>query len=89
MHRIAWAAPAADPATGNVYVFGVGGTLSAFTKDGKALWERSVNQETNLFTTHGGRTVSPIIDGDLVIIAAASSSLGIGSGAAASLHGIR
>lgn len=76
MHRIAWAAPAADPATGNVYVFGVGGTLSAFAKDGKKLWDRSVNQETNLFTTHGGRTVSPIIDGDLVIIAAASSSWG-------------
>lgn len=76
MHRIAWAAPAVDPASANVYVFGVGGTLLAFSKDGKKLWERSVNQETNLFTTHGGRTVSPIIDGDLVIIAAASSSWG-------------
>ncbi len=76
MHRIAWAAPAVDPATGNVYVFGVGGSLYGYTKDGKKIWERSVNQETNLFTTHGGRTVSPIIDGDLVIIAAASSSWG-------------
>ena len=76
MHRIAWSAPAVDVETANVYVFGGGGTLSAFSKDGKPLWERSINQEFNLFTTHGGRTVSPIVDGDLVIIASASSSWG-------------
>jgi len=80
MHRVAWGSPAVDPATGNVYVLGVGGTLLAYSKEGKKLWERSVNQETNLFTTHGGRTVSPVIDGDLVIIGAASSSWG-GDGA--------
>jgi outer membrane protein assembly factor BamB len=77
MHRIAWASPAADPETGNVYVFAGGGTtLVGLSKDGKQLWERSINQEFNLFTTHGGRTVSPIVDGDLVIIASASSSWG-------------
>jgi outer membrane protein assembly factor BamB len=80
MHRIAWAAPAADPSTGNVYAFGGGGTLLAFNKDGKKLWERSINQEFNLFTTHGGRTVSPVVDGDLVIIASASSSWGADAG---------
>ena len=26
-HRVGWASPAADPETGNIYVFGVGGTL--------------------------------------------------------------
>ncbi len=76
MHRIAWASPAADAETGNVYVLGGGGTLLGFSKDGRQLWERSINQEFNLFTTHGGRTVSPVIDGDLVIIASASSSWG-------------
>lgn len=80
MHRIAWSAPAGDSATGNVYVFGGGGTLHAFSKDGKKLWERSINQEFNLFTTHGGRTVSPLVDGDLVIVASASSSWGADSG---------
>ena len=79
MHRIAWAAPAADPQTGNVYVFGGGGTLLAFSREGKKLWERSINQDFNLFTTHGGRTVSPVIDGDLVIVASPSSSWGTDS----------
>lgn len=67
-HRVGWASPAADPATGNVYVFGVGGTLMGLSRDGKVLWERSLGEEFGLLTTHGGRTVSPIIDGDLVII---------------------
>lgn len=66
-HRVGWASPAGDPATGNVYAMGVGGTLLAFTKDGKVLWERSLGEDFALLTTHGGRTVSPIVDGDLVI----------------------
>ena len=67
-HRVGWASPVGDPATGNVYVFGVGGTLIGLSRDGKVLWERSLGEDFGLLTTHGGRTVSPIIDGDLVII---------------------
>ena len=67
-HRVGWASPAGDPATGNVYVFGVGGNLIGLNRDGKVLWERSLGEDFGLLTTHGGRTVSPIVDGDLVII---------------------
>ncbi len=67
-HRVGWASPAGDPATGNVYAFGVGGHLIAFNRDGKVLWERSLSEDFGLLTTHGGRTVSPLIDGDLVIV---------------------
>ena len=67
-HRVGWASPAGDPATGNVYVFGVGGNLTGLNRDGKVLWERSLGEDFGLLTTHGGRTVSPIIDGDLVIV---------------------
>ena len=67
-HRVGWASPAGDPATGNVYVFGVGGNLLGLTRDGKLLWERSLGEDFGLLTTHGGRTVSPIVDGDLVIV---------------------
>jgi outer membrane protein assembly factor BamB len=70
-HRVGWASPAVDPATANVYVFGVGGNLLALTKDGKLLWERSLGEDFGILTTHGGRTVSPIIDGDLVIVSGA------------------
>jgi outer membrane protein assembly factor BamB len=67
-HRVGWASPVGDPSTGNVYVFGVGGNLIGFNHDGKVLWERSLGEDFGLLTTHGGRTVSPIIDGDLVIV---------------------
>ena len=75
-HRVAWASPAADPETGNVYVFGVNNLLTALTKDGKKLWERSITEEFSPFTTHGGRTVSPIIDGNLVIVSTPTSTWG-------------
>lgn len=67
-HRVGWASPVGDPATGNVYVFGVGGNLLGLNRDGKVFWERSLGEDFGLLTTHGGRTVSPIIDGDLVIL---------------------
>ncbi len=67
-HRVGWASPVGDPATGNVYALGVGGLLLALGRDGKLLWERELSEDFGLLTTHGGRTVSPIIDGDLVIM---------------------
>jgi outer membrane protein assembly factor BamB len=75
-HRVGWASPVADPETGNIYALGVGALVVALNKDGKVLWERSVGEEFAAFTTHGGRTMSPIIDGDLVIVSAAISSWG-------------
>jgi outer membrane protein assembly factor BamB len=75
-HRVGWASPAADPETGNVYVFGVNNLLTALTQDGKKLWERSITEEFSPFTTHGGRTVSPIIDADLVIVSTPTSTWG-------------
>jgi len=75
-HRVGWASPAADPETGNIYALGVGATVIALSKDGKLLWDRSVGEEFAAFTTHGGRTMSPIIDGNLVIVSAPISSWG-------------
>lgn len=75
-HRIAWASPVVDGATGNVYAFGGNGSLLGFTSTGKPLWKRSLAEDYGLFTTHGGRTSSPIVDGDLVIVSAVSSTWG-------------
>jgi outer membrane protein assembly factor BamB len=67
-HRVGWASPVGDPSTGNIYVLGVGGTLLSLSNDGKLLWERSLGEDFGLLTTHGGRTVSPIIEDDVVIV---------------------
>jgi outer membrane protein assembly factor BamB len=67
-HRAAWASPAVDPETGNIYVFTVGAQLFALAPDGKVLWDRSLPEDYGAVTTHGGRTTSPIIHGDKVIL---------------------
>ena len=67
-HRAAWASPAVDPETGNIYVFTVGAQLFCVAPDGKILWTRSMPEEHGAVTTHGGRTTSPIVEGDKVIL---------------------
>jgi outer membrane protein assembly factor BamB len=75
-HRAAWASPAGDLETGNIYTFGVGGMLHAFDKNGKVMWSRSLTEEVGLVTTHGGRTVSPVVEGDLVIVSGVTTGWG-------------
>jgi len=67
-HRAAWASPAVDPQTGNIVMFTVSAELVAFNPAGDVLWTRSLPEEYGAVTTHGGRTTSPIIDGDKVIL---------------------
>ncbi len=67
-HRVGWASPVGDPTSGNIYVLGSGGTLLSLNTGGKLIWERSLGEDFGLLTTHGGRTVSPIIEDDVVIV---------------------
>jgi len=75
-HRVGWASPVGDPTTGDIYVFGVGGNLISLSREGKVIWERSLGEDFGLLTTHGGRTVSPIVDGDLVIVSGVTFAWG-------------
>ena len=75
-HRVGWASPAVDLETGNVYALSGGAEVFALSPDGKLLWNRSWNEEFAAFTTHGGRTMSPVVDGNLVIVSAAVSNWG-------------
>lgn len=74
--RVSWASPAGDPETGNVYTIGGGGLFQCFDENGKRLWYRNMTDEFNVITGYGGRTVTPIVDEDQVIIAFVSSSWG-------------
>ena len=75
-HRVGWASPAADLETGNIYALSGGAQVVALSRDGKPLWNRSFGEEYAAFTTQGGRTMSPLIDGDLVIVSAPVSNWG-------------
>jgi outer membrane protein assembly factor BamB len=87
-HRIAWASPAVDPETGNIHILTGGAEAIALSRDGKRLWSRSFGEEYAAFTTHGGRTMSPVVDGDLVIVSAAVSNWGSAAARAHRLIGL-
>ena len=81
-HRIAWSSPAVDPATGNIYAISGGGLLMSLSPAGKLLWERSLAEEFGMWTTHGGRMSSPVVDGDQVIVSGLTFVWGASSGGA-------
>jgi outer membrane protein assembly factor BamB len=87
-HRVGWASPAADPETGNIYALSGGAQVIALNRDGERLWDRSFGEEFAAFTTHGGRTMSPVVDGDLVIVSGAMSNWGSMAGRAHRLIGL-
>jgi outer membrane protein assembly factor BamB len=81
-HRIAWSSPAVDPASGHVFAISGNGLLMSLSRDGKVLWERSLAEEFGMWTTHGGRMSSPIVDGNQVIVSGLTFSWGQYAGGA-------
>jgi len=75
-NRVGWGVPCADPETGYLYTHGTQGFLTCFGEDGKVLWEHSLTEEYGRVSGYGGRTSSPIVVDDLVIIHMVQSSWG-------------
>ena len=76
-HRVGWPSPAADAETGTVFYFTVGGELLALdAADGEIRWSRSLPEELGYVATYGGRTPSPTVVDDLVILSGVSSLWG-------------
>lgn len=75
-HRVGWASLVADPATGYVYAHGVEGMVIAFDRGGSVVWERSTSEEVGRISGFGGRTVTPILDGDLLMVSFLSAGWG-------------
>jgi outer membrane protein assembly factor BamB len=74
--RLGWTHMCGDPETGNVYAHGTQGFLLCFSKEGKILWQHSLHEEYGRISGYGGRLVSPIVDGDLVIVSMLNASWG-------------
>ncbi len=75
--RAGWPNPAIDPETGYIYVQGVGGNFRVLdTADGRLVWERNFMEEFGFMEGYGGRTQTPLIDGDRVIVNFSSTGWG-------------
>ncbi|MFO0814819.1 MAG: PQQ-binding-like beta-propeller repeat protein [Gemmatales bacterium] len=75
-NRVGWGVPCADPETGYVYTHGTQGLLNCFSEDGKIVWQHSLTEEYGRVSGYGGRTSSPTVIDDLVIMHLVQSSWG-------------
>jgi outer membrane protein assembly factor BamB len=75
-NRVGWASLAADVETGNIYAHGVAGQLIAYDRDGNILWEYFTAERYGRASGYGGRTQTPIIEGDLLIISFVTAGWG-------------
>jgi outer membrane protein assembly factor BamB len=74
--RIGWASMCGDPETNQVYVHSVSGILKCYSADGQVVWERSLAEEFGKISGYGGRTQTPIIDEDRLIVSFLAANWG-------------
>jgi outer membrane protein assembly factor BamB len=68
-HRLGWGNVVGDPKTGRVYGYGVQGLLVCLDgKTGKPVWYHQMLEEYGQISTFGGRTESPTLDEDQLLI---------------------
>lgn len=76
-NRVGWANPTADPETGYLYVQGVGGLFFCFdSADGRVVWSKKLVEELGFMEGYGGRTQTPLVDEDRLIVHFASTNWG-------------
>lgn len=75
-NRVGWAALGADVETGTVYAHGVAGQLTAYDAKGEIVWDRFLNEELGQATGYGGRTQTPIVWGDQVLMSIVTAGWG-------------
>jgi outer membrane protein assembly factor BamB len=74
--RVGWAAMCGDEETGYVYSHSVSGLLKCYSPDGKIVWEKSLAEEFGKISGYGGRTQTPIIDEDRLIVSFLATNWG-------------
>ena len=75
--RVGWANVAGDPETGYLYVQGVGGHFYCIdSRDGSIVWWKPLIEEYGFMEGYGGRTQTPFVDGDRVIVSFSNTSWG-------------
>ena len=68
--------PIVDPETGRVYALLASGLFTCFDAEGKILWQHSLMESAGRLTFPNGRTGSPVLEGDLVIVRGITTNWG-------------
>ena len=80
--RVGWASMCGDKETGYVYLHSVSGIFRCYAPDGKVVWEHSLGEDFGKISGYGGRTQTPIIDEDRVIVSFMATNWGATKGPA-------
>ncbi len=75
-NRLGWTSLAGDRETGYIYAHTISGVFACFDRDGDVVWSHSLTEEYGRFTGYGGRTVTPVVDRNLVILSFLNTSWG-------------
>jgi outer membrane protein assembly factor BamB len=75
-NRYSISSPCIDAETGNVYCMTTPGLLNCFSRDGQLLWQVPMMERFGRLTYPNGRTLGPLVDGDLVIFHNMTSNWG-------------
>jgi outer membrane protein assembly factor BamB len=78
-NRVGWGSVTGDPDTGHLYAMNIDGHLNAYDRDGDIVWSWRLAEELGRASGYGGRTSTPLVDEDqllLSIIGAGWGNLG-------------
>ena len=78
-NRVGWGSVTGDPETGYLYAMNIDGHLNVFDRDGTIVWSWRLAEELGRASGYGGRTSTPLVDEDqllLSIIGAGWGNLG-------------
>ena len=74
--RVGWGSVTADPATGYLYQQNGDGHLFCLDREGKTVWERRLGEEMGRSSGYGGRTHTPLVDGDQLVMSVVGTGWG-------------
>ena len=75
-NRVGWGSVTGDPETGYLYALNVDGHLHCFDRDGNIVWDWRLSEDLGRASGYGGRTSTPIIDEDRLILGVIGSAWG-------------
>ena len=75
-NRVGWGSVTGDPETGHLYALNVDGHLHCFDRDGDIVWSWRLAEDLGRASGYGGRTSTPIIDEDRLILGVIGSAWG-------------
>ena len=75
-NRVGWGSVTGDPETGYLFAMNVDGHFHAFDRDGAIVWSWRLAEELGRASGYGGRTSTPVVDEDSVILSLIGSTWG-------------